>query len=206
MRKLASLVPVFAFLLLAQSAFAQFSSDQQGDFFIGGGTLLSSSSSSNGSGLPDEKGGTYLNIGGDAVFFRHRLGINVETAWRATQASYVADVENYRPILTDFNLLYQPRLGKKIGLDLMGGIGAGATRYYAPGPSCSGCANYVSTDHFMEHLGGGIRYYVWHHVFVRPEIHYYHIQNNNTVIDNGFSSNNVFRVGASVGYTLGGSD
>jgi hypothetical protein len=44
-------------------------------------------------------------------------------------------------------------------------------------------------------------------VFIRPEIHYYHIQNNNNNLsDNGFNfnSNNVFRVGASIGFTLGG--
>ncbi len=203
MRKLALLAPVFAFLFSAQFAIAQLASDQQGDIFIGGGTLLSSSSSNNSS-LPAEKGGTYLNLGGDAVFFQHRLGFNVETAWRATQGVYVFDEINYRPILTDFNVLYQPRLGKKLGLDLMGGIGAASTRLYSPGPSVSGEANYESTDHFMEHLGGGVRYYVWHHLFVRPEIHYYHIQNNNTAQDFGFNSNNAFRVGASIGYTIGG--
>ena len=208
MRKLALLAPVFAFLFFAQFAIAQLASDQQVDVFIGGGTLLSSSaSSSNSNGLPAEKGGTYLNLGGDAVFLQHRLGLNVETAWRATQGTYVFDEINYRPILTDFNLLFQPRLGKKVGLDLMGGIGAGSTRLYAPGPSTPGYADYVSTDHFMEHLGAGIRYYPWHHLFVRPEIHYYHIQNNNSLTDNGyFNSNNVFRVGASVGYTFGGGD
>ena len=208
MRKLAILSPVvFAFLFCAQFASAQFASDQQIDLFLGGSTLLSSGSSnasSNNSGLPAEKGGLYISLGGDAVFLQHHLGINVETAWRATQGTYVAGAENYRPILTDFNLLYAPRLGKKAGLDLTAGIGAGATRYYAPGPSCTGCINYVSTDHFMEHLGAGIRYYPWHHIFVRPEINYYHIQNNNTFIDNGFNSNNVFRVGASIGYTFGG--
>jgi opacity protein-like surface antigen len=207
LRKLAIFAAVFAVLFSTQFASAQLSSDQHGDFFIGGGTLLSSSqSSSSGNPLPSEKGGAYINLGGDAVFLQHSLGINVETAWRATQGVYASGQINYRPILTDFNLLYQPRLGKKIGLDLMGGIGAAATRLYVPGPSSPGYPNYVSTDHFMEHLGGGIRYYVWHHVFVRPEIHYYHIQNNNTVQDNGFNSNNVFRVGASVGYTLGGGD
>jgi hypothetical protein len=86
----------------------------------------------------------------------------------------------------------------------MAGIGAASTHLYEPGPSQPG--NYESTDHFMEHLGGGIRYYFWHHAFVRPEIHYYHIQNNNTALDYGFSTNNVFRVGASVGYTFGGSE
>lgn len=206
MRKLAIVSPVvFAVLFFAQFASAQLASEPQIDVFLGGGTLLSSSPSANSVNfLPAEKGGLYLNLGGDAVFLHHHLGLAVETSWRATQGTYFFEQENYRPILTDFNLLYAPRLGKNIGLDLMAGIGAGATRYYAPGPSCSGCLNYVSTDHFMEHLGGGIRFYVWHHVFVRPEVNYYHIQNNDTVIDNGFNSNNVIRVGASIGYTFGG--
>lgn len=200
MRKLALLAPVFTFLFLAQ-----FASAQQGDVFLGGGTLLSSSSSTNSNGLPSENGGLYINLGGDVVLHNHFGGM-IETSWRATQGVYIQDYINYRPILTDFNLVYQPHLGKKAGLDLWAGIGAASTHLYTPGPSSPGYANYVSTDHFMEHLGGGIRYYVWHHVFVRPEIHYYHIQNNNTVVDNGFSTNNVFRVGASVGYTFGGSD
>lgn len=197
MRKLALFAPVFAFLFLAQ-----FASAQQGDIFLGGGTLLSSAASSDG--LPSESGGLYINLGGDVIPFKH-LGFNVETAWRGTQGVYLAEVENYRPILTDFNVLFQPHLSKKVGLDLMAGIGAASTRLYAPGPSVPGGANYVSTDHFMEHLGGGIRFYVWNHLFVRPEVHYYHIQNNNTVTDNGFSSDNVVRVGASIGYTFGGS-
>jgi opacity protein-like surface antigen len=207
LRKLAIFAPVFALVFfIPQFAAAQMASDQQGDFFIGGGTLLSSSNSSDGSN-PAEKGGTYINLGGDVVFFAHRLGINVETAWRATQGTYFAGEANYRPILTDFNLLWQPRLGKKLGLDLTAGIGAASTRFYQPGPSSPGVANYESTDHFMEHLGGGVRYYVWNHLFVRPEINYYHIQNNsNSLSDSGFNfnSNNVFRVGASVGFTLGG--
>ena len=199
MRKLALIAPVFAFLF-----FTQFASAQQGDVFFGGGTLLSSSNSN--STFPSEKGGLFINLGGDVVPFKH-FGVNVETAWRATQGVYLQGIENYRPILTDFNLLYQPHLGKKAGLDLMAGIGSGNTRFYQPGASTPGYPNYVSTDHFMEHLGGGIRYYVYHHVFVRPEIHYYHIQSNSNVNNNGaFNTDNVFRVSASVGYTFGGSD
>ena len=198
MRKLAILAPVCVFLF-----FAQFASAQQGDIFLGGGTLLSSSNSN--STFPSEKGGLFINLGGDVVPFKH-FGVNVETAWRATQGVYGSDTGlNYRPILTDFNALYQPRLGKKLGLDLMAGIGAADTRLYEQGASEPGVANYLSTDHFMEHLGGGIRYYVWRHVFVRPEVHYYHIQSNNSLSDNGvFNSNNLVRVGASIGYTIGG--
>lgn len=197
MKKLA--LPTLVFTLL----FANIASAQQGDIMFGVGTLLSSSPSSNSVTFqqPAEKGGAYLNISGDVIGFKRRLGFNFETAWRASQASYDG-FETYRPILTDFNAMYQPRLGKKAGLDLMGGIGIDSTRFYVPAiVSCSffgGCINYTSSNHFMEHVGGGIRYYVWHHVFVRPEIHYYHIQNNVE-----FNSPNIFRAGASIGYTIG---
>jgi hypothetical protein len=201
LRKLALLAPLCAFLF-----FAQFASAQQIDVFLGGGTILSSGSCNDASGLCPEKGGLYINLGGDGVFYK-QLGVNVETAWRATQGTYAGLGENYRPILTDFNLLYQPHLGKKLGADLMAGIGSADTRFYEPGPSCSGCINYESTDHFMEHLAGGIRFYPWKHIFVRPEVHFYHIQNNNNINNNGyFNSNNVVRVSASIGYTFGGKD
>jgi outer membrane protein with beta-barrel domain len=195
LRKLATLAPVLAFMFLVQ-----FASAQQGDVMFGGGTLLSSSPSNNVSFQPSEKGGAWLNVSADVVAFKKRIGINWETAWRASQGAY-AQQENFRPILTDFNALWQPRLGKKVGLDLFGGIGLSSTRFYLPEiTSCSftGCINYDSSHHFMEDLGGGIRYYVWHHLFVRPEIHYYHVQNNVE-----FNTDNLFRVGASVGYTIG---
>ena len=113
MRKLVLFAPVLAILFFAHFACAQIASEQQVDFFLGGSTLMSSSNNNNG--LPSEKGGTYINLGGDAVFLQHRLGINVETAWRASQGFYATGL-NYRPILTDFNAVFQPKLGKKLGL------------------------------------------------------------------------------------------
>ncbi len=201
MRKSAIFASVFACLF-----FAQYASAQQGDVDFGGSTVLSSAPTASSFFQQAERGGTYLNVGADVVFKR-RIGFAWETAWRASQASYEGGYETYRPILTDFNALYQPRLGKKIGLDLTGGIGIDSTRFYVPAiVSCSyfgGCINYTSTHHFMEDLGAGLRYYVWHHVFVRPEIHYYHIQGNTDINTGGFSSDNLFRVGASIGYTIG---
>ncbi len=203
MRKLALLAPIFALLFSCHFAAAQ-----QGDIMFFGGTLLSSSPSSSELALGNisEKGGAYLGVGGDVIGFKRRLGFGVETSWRASQASYFG-YESYRPILTDFNAVFQPKLGKKVGLDLFGGIGIASTRFYVPyATSCSyfsGCINYTTQDHFMQDLGGGIRYYVWHHFFVRPEVHYYHIDGNNNVNSGGFSTNNVFRVGASIGYTIG---
>ncbi len=199
MKKLAILAPACAFLFFF---LVQFASAQQADIMIGGGTLLSSDPTSNSFFAPSERGGTYLNIDGNVIGFKRRFGFNIGTAWRASQANYASGI-NYRPILTDFNAIYAPKLGKKAGVDLFGGIGIASTRFYFPEiVTCnigSGCINYNSSNHFMEDLGAGIRYYVWHHVFVRPEVHYYHIQSNT----DQFSSNNVVRVGGSIGYTIG---
>jgi hypothetical protein len=74
-------------------------------------------------------------------------------------------------------------------------------RFYLPGElSCTGGGYtcYTSSDHFMVHVSGGLRYYFWRNVFVRGEAHIYHIQNNFQ-----FNSNNLVRVGASIGYTFG---
>jgi hypothetical protein len=193
LRKLAFLTAVCAFFLLAN-----FASAQQGDAMFGGGTLVSSGSCSLTTGFCPEKGGFYPAVSADVIFHK-RMGFNFETAWRGSEGDYAG--QPYRPIIADFNAMYQPHLAKKIGADLMGGVGWQSTRFYLP--YCTGtfsCDNFVSTRHFLVDLGAGIRYYVWGHVFVRPELHYYHIVNNTDV----FSNSDVFRVGASIGYTIGG--
>jgi hypothetical protein len=198
LRKFALLTSLCAVLL-----FANFAPAQQEDILVGGGILMSASTLSDLVNFhpPIEKGGIYPSLGGDFVAFKHRLGLYAETSWRHGQASYYG-YENYRPFLTDVNVLFQPKLTKKIGLDLFGGIGIASNRFDIVSPcSIPGCINYTSSNHFMEDIGAGLRYYVWHHlphIFVRPEAHYYHIQNNVE-----FNSSNVFRVGASIGYTIG---
>jgi len=195
LRKLAILAPVFAVLF-----FAQFASAQQGDAMFGFGTILSPSSNTNTSDFLAEKGGLYPSVSADVIFHK-RIGFNFETTWRASQGDYLG--QPFRPIIVDFNAVYQPRLGKKFGLDLLGGIGVQTTRFYGYEPTFS-CvqlgACYNSDHHFLTDFGAGIRYYVWGHVFVRPEFHYYYILNNTDV----FSNSSVIRVGASVGYTIGG--
>ncbi|MBZ5682541.1 MAG: outer membrane beta-barrel protein [Acidobacteriia bacterium] len=195
MRKFALPTTLASWLLLLTFAHAQ-----QADVTFGAGTLLSSSTTSASvTAVGAEKGGTYLNFGGD-VIFRHRIGFNVEAAWRAKQGLDVFG-QPYRPILVDFNGVFQPRITKKAGADLMAGIGFQSTRFYGFTPTSS-CVNfgacYTSDNHFLVHVGGGVRYYVWGHVFFRPEAHYYRISNNFQ-----FHSGNIVRVGASIGYTIG---
>jgi hypothetical protein len=206
----------FGFLgtLIALFVLCSFASAQQGDAYIGGGTMLSSSPSSGstvlggkcttnsaGNLICSEKGGTYLNLGAD-VIFKRRLGAAFDINWKAGQGNFGGLGVPYRPLLWTFNGVFQPRLGKKAGLDLFGGIGWQSTRFYGINSSfnCQAYgACYTSSNHFLVDIGGGIRYYVWGHMFLRPEVRVFHILNNS---DN-FFSNNVIRVGASIGYTIG---
>lgn len=188
---------------------ATFAHSQQIDIAAGGAILMSSTSPSDLATFhgPLEKGGIYINVSGDYVGFKKpHLGLSVETAWRYKRGDYPYNGETYRPIFTDVNALYQTNLGKllrrQVSLDVMAGIGVASTRFYEPYSSyctlgATGCTNYASSNHFMEDIGGGLRYRFWRRFFVRPEVRYYHIQNNFE-----FTSNNVFRVGASVGYTF----
>lgn len=202
MRKLAFLAAVAACFLFTRVAFAQ-----QGDAMFGFGTVMSPNaaactySASTGYLTCPERGGLFTNVSADVIFHR-RMGIGFDAAWRASQGEYGGSGgQPYRPILFDFNAMYQPRLSKKAGLDLFAGVGWQSTRFYTGTYTCNfvSCINYSSSNHFLIDIGGGIRYYVWNHVFVRPEARYYYI-NNNT---GDFTSNSVLRVGASIGYTIG---
>ena len=199
LRKFALFVPGFILLLVTLAP------AQQIDIAAGGGTLLSPTALTDSVNFqpPAEKNGTYVNINADFVRAKRRTGLEFETAWRYHQTTYPFNGETYRPFLTAVNVLFQPRVGiRKVGIDLLGGIGIASTRFYGLNVnSCSspnvGCVNFTSSNHFMEDLGAGIRYNFWRHFFVRPEVRYYHIQNNQ-----GFNSDNVFRVGVSLGYTI----
>jgi hypothetical protein len=201
LRKLAFLVTVFAVFSLSNLASAQ-----QADVALGFGTLLSPGAAACGSSgfvnfVCPEKGGLYTNLGGDVIFHR-RIGVGFDATWRSGQGDFGGLGQPYRPILYDFNGVFQPKLSKKAGLDLTGGIGWQSTRFYGYQQTYS-CyalgACYNSANHFLVDLGAGVRYYVWGHVFLRPEVRYYHVINNS----DAFSSDNVFHVGASIGYTIG---
>lgn len=201
MRKLTFLAVVFAFFALANFAPAQ-----QADAMLGFGTVMSPGAAACGASSAinltcPERGGLYTNISAD-VIFKGRIGAGFDASWRSI-GNFAGLGQAYRPILFDFNGVYQPRLNKKVGADLFGGIGWQTTRFYSYQPTYS-CyafgACYTSSNHFLVDLGAGVRYYVWGNFFLRPEVHYYHVLNNSDV----FSSGNVIRVGASIGYTIGG--
>jgi hypothetical protein len=203
LRNFALLVSACAVLLFASLAAAQ----TGGDIMFGAGELWSPSPQPDIVNFhqPAEKNGLYPSVNGDIFGFKHHLGFSAETSWRYRKADYPYNGETYRPFFTDVNVLFRKPMTRKVSIDLFAGVGMASTRFYLlPTATCSGaggCTDYTSSNHFMEDLGGGVRYYVWHrlpHVFVRPEVHYYHIQNNVE-----FHSDNVFRGTVSVGYTFG---
>lgn len=175
---------------------------QQVDVAFAGGSMLSSGNSFNSSGfVPGQRGGTFVGFNGN-VLFRGNLGVQGEVNWRASQASYGGQVP-YRPVFWDFNAIYARRFSQRLGAEALGGIGGESLRFYNGQGGCDyygNCSNYVSSNHFMADVGGGIRLYVWRNAFVRPEVRLYLIHNNVE-----FSSNYPVRYGVSLGYTFGGN-
>jgi hypothetical protein len=174
---------------------------QQVDVAFAGGTLMSPGMSFNSLGLvASEHGGTYVGFSGDALIKGH-LGVQGEVNWRASQGVY-AGTFPYRPLFWDFNAIYARRFSPHVGAEVLGGIGGTSIRFYQGAYNCDfygNCTNYQSSNHFMADVGAGIRLYVYHNFFVRPEARLYMIHNNVE-----FSSGFPVRVGASVGYTFGG--
>ena len=142
-------------------------------------------------------GGGYPVFSGDFIF-KGAFGVGGEVAWRAHQ-NVDPFFQPYRPIFTDFNGVYAPNLGKKAQAELQGGIGWETIRFYQPFFTCStfGCQDFVSSNHFLGHVGGGIRIYVTSSVFLRPEAHFYFIHNNVE-----FSGPRASRYGVTLGYSF----
>jgi hypothetical protein len=172
---------------------------QQFDAAFGAGTLVApSASSASGNHLPVSlTGGAYPVFSAD-VLLKRNFGVSGELAWRGSQNLY-AGFQPYRPLFYDFNGIYAPKLGKHAAAEVMAGIGWESLRFYQGFTSCGAisCTDFVSSNHFMGHIGGGLRYYFYGHFFVRPEAHLYLIHNNDE-----FSSPRAARVGVSLGYTF----
>jgi len=194
-KKLTIAILVFACSLLASSAYGQ-----QFDAAFGVGTISSSSGTiTNGLYFPSDRGGAYPAFSADILLHR-RIGFEGEISWRASQDLYGGS-QPYRPVFYSFNALWAPKLSKNFTAELLAGIGGEDVRFYGL-VNCSnffGCTNYSSSNHFMGDFGAGLRAYIWHNVFVRPEVRLYLINNNLE-----FSSNTVVRYGGSLGYSFGG--
>ena len=194
LRKLIVMAGLCVFFIMQKPAQAQ---EFDAAFGVGTVTAPSASTASGNHSFESLRGGAYPSFSGDFLF-KGRLGVQGEVAWRASRALY-GGFQPYRPIFWDFNGIYVPKLGKFAAAELMAGIGVESLRAYQGFTSCSftGCTDYSSTNHFMGHVGGGLRLYADGHFFVRPEAHLYLVRNN---IE--FSSNRLTRFGISLGYNF----
>lgn len=147
-------------------------------------------------------GGLYPTLGGDVLFWHH-VGIGAEVSWRASR-SYFQGIASqpFRPLFFDFDAIYAPPINHWIQLQLQAGMGAEDIRFYQNtyyyNPYTGSYTNYVSAKHFMGNFGAGLKFYVWGHVFVRPQVGIYLVNNN---IE--FSAGHATRFGVAIGYTLG---
>jgi hypothetical protein len=191
-----SLLAALSFCLAGTLASAQ-----QIDAAFGVSTLSSASgTTTNGLFFPTEGGGAYPTFSADFLL-HHRIGIEGEVSWRASQNLY-GGYQPYRPIFYLFNGIWAPRISKYFTGEVVAGIGGENLRFYQNYYSCSyitGCTTYVSSNHFVGDVGGGIRAYFWHGAFIRPEVRLYLVNNNVE-----FSSGRSVRYGASLGYSFGG--
>lgn len=189
----------FACVVLALATFAQ---AQQLDLAVGGNTLWSPKNTTASVGFlpPPLKGGVYPSVSAEYIGEGH-FGLLAEGSFRRNYA-YYNNYQTYRPIMYDINGVYATRLANKVRGDFMAGIGGETLIFYNPPYPCSvptgGCRTYLNSTHLLFHAGVGVRYMAWRGVFVRPEAHWNFIPNNFQ-----FHSDNVFRVGVSIGYSFG---
>ena len=175
---------------------------QQVDFAVGGSTVWSPQTTSAAIGFlaPGMRGGVYPSATLQYLSPR-KLGLNAEIAFRDKRAIYNG-FQPYRPFLYDVNAVYAPRFAEKISGDFMAGVGGQTVLFYNEFGNCNlisgGCITHLNSTHLLFHAGAGVRYYFWRNFFARPEAHWYYVVNNTQ-----FHSNNLFRVGVSVGHTWG---
>jgi len=197
LKKLSLFVTASLLLILAAAAHAQ-----QMDFAFGISTISSPAYNSTASAsYPPQSltGGVYPSLSGDFLLRKH-IGVMGEISWRASQGLYDA-YQPYRPIFWDFNGLYLRDLNRRVAAELSAGVGAESTRFYGNFLNCNyfnGCTNYQTSTHFMGQFGAGLKLYARGGLFVRPEVHFYLVNNNVE-----YTSSRVFRYGASIGYTFG---
>lgn len=175
---------------------------QSVDAFFGFNTLTADHNDQ----FPYMGGGFFPSVGGDLVLFNTPLigawGFGGEVAWRGKQMAYINSfgVFPVRPILYDFNLVWEPISLPRITPVIELGVGAESLRVYSSQFTCgsfTGCTNYQSSNHLMGHLGVGVRLYLTDHIFIQPDAHLYVIRHN---IE--FQVPNARRFGIAIGYTL----
>jgi hypothetical protein len=154
---------------------------QTGSVYFAGGTATDSSSgplNTLGAGVTfntPSMGGFFGTVGGD-VIFRQRIGIGAEYSFRKDRGPY-AGLE-YRPTFYDVNAVYYPLSNvRRIAPEIQAGVGRSKLSFYDTPGFCmiapQGCrssnAEIETLDHLQLHFAGGVRFFVWKGLFLRPQ-------------------------------------
>lgn len=207
MFKLRSTLPLGLMLCLG----ASLAHAQSGlDVFFGVGTMMDSSSNASidtfQTGNPyttPRLGGTFGKAGADFMLTKH-FGIGAETDFRFSQAAYAG--LNSRPTFYDFNGIWTPtgHAERRVVPEIEGGVGGARMSFYYPSSYCdqfAGCSSsntfVESSNHFQVHMSAGVRLYVTHHIFVRPQVDAHWVNNFFQ-----YGSSWVPEYGASVGWSF----
>lgn len=165
---------------------------------VGGNPASDAINVTDGSATPQTiGGGGYPSFSGDFLFWHKYAGVSGAVTWRAHQNVNLFS-QPYRPIFYDFDFMVAPPLGKRAQAEFQAGLGLESVRFYTPFFTCStfGCKNYSSSNHFLGHFAGGMRFYMTRNIFIRPEFHLYAVHNNFE-----FAGPRVTRYAVSIGYS-----
>jgi hypothetical protein len=144
-------------------------------------------------------GGVFGMIGADYMFKRW-LGFGGEDSFHFSQADYLG--LGIRPSFFDFNAVIQPLpKSAKIVPEIQGGLGGAHLSFYAPVSCLVTCTNGLvqTSNHFQLHFSGGVRFYITHGIFIRPQFDGRWVHN---FVEYGGSFVPEYTV--AVGYTFGG--
>jgi hypothetical protein len=190
---------IFGCAVIACAGFAR---AQEIDVAVGGSTLFSAKTTSASEAFqpPAMKGGVYTGASLQYVRPDH-FGLIAEFNYRYKKSLYDG-YQTFRPTLYDVNAVYARSISDRSTVHLMAGAGAQTTIFYDVFNTCTSgsgvCKTNDNSTHFLVDVGADLRYTVWRRIFLRPEIRYYRVFNNTQ-----FHSGNLFRAGASIGYTFG---
>jgi hypothetical protein len=202
----------FSFLAISLSVVTGSAYAQAGlDAFFGVGTASAPSSGQlvdtyqNGTlyGTP-KMGGTFGKVGADILLSPY-FGVNGETDFKFSQGSYAG--LTYRPIFYDFNGVWLPfgERFKRVVPEVEAGLGGVNIKFYYPVSYCDffvGCSSsnqfIESSNHFQLHFAAGVRFYVTHHIFVRPQVDAHWVNNFYQ-----FGSSWVPEYGGAIGWSFG---
>jgi hypothetical protein len=161
--------------------------------------------------------GFMLGFGGNLMLWKHfgvgaNVGVQLPQQTYATFQQQVVSTQTpgiaikTRMTLYDFDGIYQPYRTKKVGIQLIGGIGGANLKFYEAESSTDALAGssnisqyFESANHFQFHGGAGVQFFVTDHIFLRPQFDAYYVNNLTQ-----FGSKLVTQEAVWVGYSFGG--